>query len=117
MIMMGRLPDLDLIILKVALQFGRILVPIEEMMVARGEKKKRYKVESRIFPGYVFVEMRYDDELYVGIRGVSGVAKFIISTTYKPVEIFIVAGSIYLLITFLIHSLIKFLEKKYSFNN
>ena len=23
-------------------QFGRILVPIEEMVVARGEKKKRY---------------------------------------------------------------------------
>ena len=24
-------------------QFGRILVPIEDMVVARGEKKKRYK--------------------------------------------------------------------------
>ena len=47
----------------------------------------------------------------------TGVAKFIISTTYKPVEIFIVAGSIYLLMTFFIHSFIKFLDKKYSFNN
>ena len=53
----------------------------------------------------------------VTLMDLTGVAKFIISTTYKPVEIFIVAGSIYLLITFLIHSLIKFLEKKYSFNN
>ena len=53
----------------------------------------------------------------VTLMDLTGVAKFIISTTYKPVEIFIVAGSIYLLITFVIHSFIKFLEKKYSFNN
>ncbi len=53
----------------------------------------------------------------VTLMDLTGVAKFIISTTYKPVEIFIVAGSIYLLITFLIHSIIKLLEKKYSFNN
>ena len=53
----------------------------------------------------------------VTLMDLTGVAKFIISTTYKPVEIFIVAGSIYLLITFVIHNIIKFLEKKYSFNN
>ena len=53
----------------------------------------------------------------VTLMDLTGVAKFIISTTYKPVEIFIVAGSIYLLITFVISSFIKFLEKKYSFNN
>ena len=53
----------------------------------------------------------------VTLMDLTGVAKFIITTTYKPVEIFIVAGSIYLLITFFIHSLIKFLENKYSFNN
>ena len=53
----------------------------------------------------------------VTLMDLTGVAKFIISTTYKPVEIFIVAGSIYLLMTFVIHSFIKFLEKKYSFNN
>ena len=53
----------------------------------------------------------------VTLMDLTGVAKFIISTTYKPVEIFIVAGSIYLLITFVIQNIIKFLEKKYSFNN
>ena len=53
----------------------------------------------------------------VTLMDLTGVAKFIISTTYKPIEIFIVAGSIYLLITFVIHSFIKFLERKYSFNN
>jgi len=52
----------------------------------------------------------------VTIMDLTGVAKYIISTTFKPVEVFIVAGSIYLLMTFIIHNVIKFLEKKYSFN-
>ena len=51
----------------------------------------------------------------VTLMDLTGVAKYIISTTFKPIEVFIVAGSIYLLITFIIHNLIKFLEKKYSF--
>ena len=52
----------------------------------------------------------------VTIMDLTGVAKYIISTTFKPIEVFIVAGGIYLFITFIIHNLIKFLEKKYSFN-
>ena len=51
----------------------------------------------------------------VTLMDVNGVAKYIISTTFKPIEVFIVAGSIYLFMTFLIHNLIKYLEKKYSF--
>ena len=51
----------------------------------------------------------------VTIMDLTGVAKYIISTTFKPVEVFIVAGSIYLFMTFIIHNLIKFLEKKYVF--
>ena len=51
----------------------------------------------------------------VTLLDLTGVAKYIISTTFKPVEVFIVAGSIYLLMTFLIHNFIKFLEKKYSY--
>ena len=51
----------------------------------------------------------------VTLMDLTGVAKYIISTTFKPIEVFIVAGSIYLLMTFIIHNLIKFLEKKYSF--
>ena len=53
----------------------------------------------------------------VTLMDLTGVAKYIISTTFKPIEVFIVAGSIYLFMTFCIHNLIKFLEKKYSFNN
>ena len=51
----------------------------------------------------------------VTLMDLTGVAKYIISTTFKPIEVFIVAGSIYLFMTFLIHNLIKFLEKKYSY--
>ena len=51
----------------------------------------------------------------VTLMDLTGVAKYIISTTFKPIEIFIVAGSIYLFMTFVVHNLIKFLEKKYSF--
>tara|TARA_B110000858_G_C17703649_1_gene427132 strand:+ start:411 stop:1085 length:675 start_codon:yes stop_codon:yes gene_type:complete len=51
----------------------------------------------------------------VTLMDLTGVAKYIISTTFKPIEVFIVAGGIYLFMTFLIHSLIKYLEKKYSF--
>ena len=51
----------------------------------------------------------------VTLMDVTGVAKYIISTTFKPIEVFIVAGSIYLFITFIIHNLIKYLEKKFSY--
>ena len=51
----------------------------------------------------------------VTLMDITGVAKYIISTTFKPIEVFIVAGSIYLFMTFLIHNLIKYLEKKYSY--
>jgi len=52
----------------------------------------------------------------VTLMDLTGVAKYIISTTFRPVEVFIVAGGIYLFMTFIIHNVIKFLEKKYSFD-
>ena len=51
----------------------------------------------------------------VTIMDLTGVAKYIISTTFKPIEVFIVAGGIYLFMTFIVHNVIKFLEKKYSY--
>tara|TARA_B100001250_G_scaffold308284_1_gene270169 strand:- start:285 stop:968 length:684 start_codon:yes stop_codon:yes gene_type:complete len=51
----------------------------------------------------------------VTLMDLTGVAKYIISTTFKPIEVFIVAGSIYLFMTFLVHNFIKFLEKRYSY--
>ena len=69
----------------------------------------------------------YGNEMILMLKGTSlastvtlldltGVAKHIISTTFRPVEVFIVAGSIYLLMTFIIHNLIKFLERRYDYN-
>ena len=51
----------------------------------------------------------------VTLMDITGVAKHIVSTTYKPLEVFLLAGAIYLFMTFIIHNLIKYLEKKYSF--
>ena len=51
----------------------------------------------------------------VTLMDLTGVAKYIISTTFKPIEVFIVAGGIYLFMTFIIHNFIKYLEKKYSY--
>ena len=70
----------------------------------------------------------YGNEMVLMLKGTSlastvtlldltGVAKHIISTTFRPVEVFILAGSIYLLMTFLIHNLIKILEKKYDYKS
>ena len=53
----------------------------------------------------------------VTLMDLTGVAKYIISTTFKPIEVFIVAGSIYLFMTFIIHNLIKYLEKKFSYQS
>ena len=69
----------------------------------------------------------YGNEMILMLKGTSlastvtlldltGVAKHIISTTFRPIEVFIVAGSIYLLMAFIIHNFIKFLEKKYNYN-
>ena len=41
--------------------------------------------------------------------------KYIISTTFKPIEVFIVAGGVYLLFTFFISNLIQFLENRYKY--
>ena len=68
----------------------------------------------------------YGNEIILMLKGTSlastvtlldltGVAKYIISTTFKPIEVFIVAGSIYLFITFLVHNFIKYLEKRFSY--
>ena len=69
----------------------------------------------------------YGNEMILMLKGTSlastvtlldltGVAKHIISPTFRPVEVFIIAGSIYLLMTFIIHNFIKLLEKKYNYN-
>jgi octopine/nopaline transport system permease protein len=52
----------------------------------------------------------------VTLMDITGVAKNIISTSFKPVEVFVVAGSIYLCLTFFIQYFIKIAENKFKFN-
>jgi octopine/nopaline transport system permease protein len=52
----------------------------------------------------------------VTLMDITGVAKNIISTSFKPIEVFIVAGSIYLCLTFFIQYFIKIAENKFKFN-
>jgi octopine/nopaline transport system permease protein len=52
----------------------------------------------------------------VTLMDITGVARNIISTSFKPIEVFIVAGSIYLCLTFLIQYLIKTAENKFKIN-
>ena len=69
----------------------------------------------------------YGNEMILMLKGTSlastitlidltGAAKYIISTHFNPVEVFIFAGSIYLFFTFLIHNFIKFAEKKMRYH-
>ena len=68
----------------------------------------------------------YGNEMILMLKGTSlastvtlidltGAAKYIISTHFNPVEVFIFTGSIYLFFTFLIHNFIKFIEKKNNY--
>ncbi len=68
----------------------------------------------------------YGNEMILMLKGTSlastvtlldltGTAKYIISTHFNPVEVFIFVGSIYLFFTFLIHIFIKYLEKKFRY--
>ena len=52
----------------------------------------------------------------VTLMDLTGVAKYIISTTFKPIEVFIVAGSIYLFMTFIVHNFIKFSKENIIIN-
>lgn len=50
----------------------------------------------------------------VTLMEITGIARTIISKTYAPVEIFLVAGSIYLFINFVITRLVKYAENRLS---
>jgi len=56
-------------------RISRVVVPTEEEMRMRGQKM--VKVQKRIFPGYVLVEMDMDDETWHFIRQTVGVTGFL----------------------------------------
>ena len=51
----------------------------------------------------------------ITIMDLMGEARKVNVLTFKPFEAFITAGIIYLFLTFIIHNIVKYLEKKYGF--
>ncbi len=56
-------------------QFGKIMVPVEEVMEMRGGVKR--KSERKFFPGYVLVQMVMNDDTWRLVREVPRVRGFI----------------------------------------
>lgn len=63
-------------------QFGRILVPSEEVVEIKGGQKSI--TERRFFPGYVLVEMEMTDETWHLVKNTSKVTGFIGGTRNRP---------------------------------
>lgn len=62
----------------------RVLVPTEIEITGRGGQKK--KVEKKVFPGYVIVEMVMEDDSWYVVRNTPGVTGFVGSGS-KPVPL------------------------------
>jgi transcription termination/antitermination protein NusG len=63
-------------------QFGRILVPTEEVVEIKGGQKT--VTERRFFPGYVLVEMELTDETWHLVRNTAKVSGFVGGTRHRP---------------------------------
>ncbi len=63
-------------------QFGRILVPTEEVVEIKGGKKSI--TERRLYSGYVLVEMEMTDEAWHLVKSTPKVTGFLGGTANKP---------------------------------
>ena len=63
-------------------KFGTILVPTEDVVEMRAGQKR--KSERKFFPGYVLIEMEFDDEIWHLVRKTPKVSGFIGGTKIKP---------------------------------
>ena len=66
-------------------KFGRILVPMEEVVELKNGKKA--VTERRFFPGYVLVEMVMDDESWHLVKHTSKVTGFVGGARNRPAPI------------------------------
>ena len=66
-------------------QFGRIMVPTEEVVEVKGGQKSIS--ERRFFPGYVLVEMELTDEAWHLVKSTPKVTGFVGGTANKPTPI------------------------------
>ena len=66
-------------------KFGRILVPMEEVVELKNGKKS--VTERRFFPGYVLVEMEMDDDTWHLVKHTSKVTGFVGGARNRPAPI------------------------------
>lgn len=66
-------------------KFGRILVPVEEVVEIKNGQKKT--TERKFFPGYVLVEMVMDDETWHLIKHTNKVTGFVGGAKNRPAPI------------------------------
>jgi transcriptional antiterminator NusG len=62
----------------------KVLIPEEETIEVKNNK--RIEKMSKIYPGYVFVQMLLDDNIYYEIKKITGVSKFI-GPNNRPVPV------------------------------
>ena len=66
-------------------KFGRILVPVEEVVEMKGGQK--HMSERKFFPGYVLVEMEMDDDTWHLVKNTGKVTGFVGGTAMRPTPI------------------------------
>lgn len=66
-------------------QFGRILVPTEDVVEVKNGQRKT--TERKLFPGYVFVEMVMNDDTWHLVKQTSKVTGFVGGGRNKPAPI------------------------------
>ena len=66
-------------------KFGRILVPMEEVVVVKNGQKKT--TERKFFPGYVLVEMVMDDDTWHLVKHTNKVTGFVGGAKNRPAPI------------------------------
>lgn len=66
-------------------KFGRILVPVEEVVEMKNGQKSIS--ERKFFPGYVLVEMSMDDDSWHLVKNTPKVSGFVGGTATKPTPI------------------------------
>jgi len=70
-------------------KFGRILVPVEEVLELKTTKSGQQKVlsERKFFPGYVLVEMEMTDDTWHLVKNTPKVTGFLGGTAMRPTPI------------------------------
>jgi transcriptional antiterminator NusG len=62
--------------------FGQIIIPVEKVTEMRGGK--RVVRERKLFPGYLMVEVEYNDRILYLFRETSGVGDFVGGSVHHP---------------------------------